>query len=85
MNKTEYVKYTDTVEKFFKKEGLVYLTRSYDTVFFSCKRCDCCSSILPGNRLEARGYNPVEKRVHKYAICIDCKTYAIQGRRLKIT
>ncbi len=52
----------------------------WDEAFFSWHHCDCCRRQQGGDREHATGWNPDEKRVQEYTVCIDCIYFAEYGR-----
>lgn len=88
MNKQEYKEYQEAVAEFFEREGINCL--SYDTdeypdgcvePHFSWSACDCCGSILGGDREICSGYNPTTGEIQKgYSVCSDCVYYVEYGR-----
>lgn len=81
MNKQEYEKYENSVQRFFDRNGITNLSRIPDSEpSFSYSRCDCCNRPLGGDRINASGYNPTTKEILEFTICEDCEYYAEYGQ-----
>lgn len=76
MNKIEYERFHNAFNLFMQKEGLQNITSDGEP-HFSWSPCDCCGTSLGGDRYDASGFNPVDKKVKTgYSICQDCVYYA---------
>lgn len=96
MDKKEYNEYEKSVSKFFEREGLNNLTVEIGEdcdhkciicgelvgcdPWFSWRACECCGSILGGDRYHATGYNPKTKEAYCYEVCVDCIYYVEYGQ-----
>jgi len=85
MNKTEYKQYENKVADFMEGEGITNLSTISDEngnvePYFSWSSCDCCGSMLGGNRYDCNGWNPRVKEIQEYTVCADCVYYAEYGQ-----
>ena len=81
MSAKEYKEYQDSVAEFFEREGIQNLSHIPDTdPYFSWSWCDCCSRPLGGDRYDCNGWNPKEREVQEYSVCVDCVYYAEYSR-----
>jgi len=81
MPATEYANYEKSVSAFFESEGINCLTTAGEPDEFSWNPCDCCGSVLGGERYTASGYNPTTREVQSdYVICVDCAYYSEYGQ-----
>lgn len=83
MNRKEYKEYREAVKDFFETEGITGLSRRdmESESYFSSASCDCCGTLLAGDRLQCSGYNPrTMLTVEDYEICPDCYYYAEYGQ-----
>lgn len=60
-------------------ECLDFKRRIIDEPFFSWGRCDCCKTKLGGNRVDASGYDILNKEAREFVVCEDCIYYAEYG------
>ena len=84
MENNEYI---DSVNHFFKLEGINNLSQIPDTdgncePYFSSTNCDCCNSNLGGDRYDCNGYNPTTEKVYEYSVCVTCVYYTETGEIL---
>lgn len=82
-----YREYERRVAEFFKDEGITNLSTIYDEETgemeeksFSWHECHCCWSPLGGDRYHVNGYNPGDKEIQDYNVCVDCLYYAEYGQ-----
>jgi len=82
MTKEEYKGYQERVSKFFEREGInnLSLAGGVEESFFSSRSCDCCGSLLGGDRWPVSGWNAHSKEIYCYDICPDCRYYAEYGQ-----
>ena len=74
----------EKVDWFFEHEGITNLSQiqdddGYCEPYFSSSSCDCCNSSLGGNRYNCNGYNPINKEIYEYQICMECIFYCETG------
>tara|TARA_Y100000310_G_scaffold270691_1_gene284680 strand:+ start:1483 stop:1776 length:294 start_codon:yes stop_codon:yes gene_type:complete len=84
MNKNEYHNYKQSVDNFFKKEGINNLSQitdddGYCEPYFSSIYCECCNRPLGGDRFDCNGYNSEHNKIYEYSVCTDCIYYAEYG------
>jgi len=79
MTQEDYTEFKESVEEFFKTEGITNLSREGEP-FFSWSHCNCCGGSLGGDREKATGFNPTTKEIQEYTVCTDCLYYAEYGQ-----
>lgn len=81
MTRDEYENYQSSVAHFFESEGITNLSCGKNCEpYFSWSSCDCCGSLLGGDRHDVTGWNPTAKEVQEYSVCSNCVYYAEYGQ-----